>query len=315
VLAVAAASAVLLLVGTATAARAHARLTATPQSTTSDTTAVFKWKTDGRSAHALCRLRWRPLQGGSSQAPNVPRRFERCHRSATWKNLPQGRYTFLLVVRSRRGHAHWLSYSWEIVSAGSSTSPPKSPPPKSPPPPSPPPPSPPPPSPPPPTGGPPPSSTDCAQSPYTYLWPVNPGISSDEQTFVNLVNQARGSLGLQPLALNSSLSLAADSHSYWQDVAFGYNGLTHQPGCNGSTPWQRMSDAGFNASFEGEVTLVSYPAASAQTAFNMFKGSPPHWALLMCPYFTEIGVGESAYHWTGDLGGSYAAGVSSCEVS
>jgi uncharacterized protein YkwD len=153
------------------------------------------------------------------------------------------------------------------------------------------------------------------QSPYTYLWPVYPGISSGEQTFVNLVNQARGSLGLAPLSLNSSLNLAADSHSYWQDVAFGYTGLTHQPGCNGSTPWQRIADAGFSASFEGEVTLVSYPPASAQQAFNMFKGSPPHWALLMCPYFTQIGVGESAYHWTGDLGGPGGTDVSVCEVS
>jgi uncharacterized protein YkwD len=147
------------------------------------------------------------------------------------------------------------------------------------------------------------------KSPYTYLWPVNPGISSDEQQFVNLVNQARGSLGLSPLTLNSSLSLAADSHSYWQDVAFGSTGLTHQPGCNGSTPWQRIADAGFSANFEGEVTLVSNPPASAQRAFDLFKGSPPHWALLMCPYFTQIGVGESEYHWTGDLGGPGAADV------
>ena len=142
------------------------------------------------------------------------------------------------------------------------------------------------------------------RSPYTYLWPVYPGISSQEQQFVDLVNQARESLGLQPLALNSSLSLAADSHSYWQDVTFGYSGLTHQPGCNGSTPWQRIADAGYkNAGYEGEVTLVSYPAASAQQAFTLFKGSPEHWQLLTSPSFTQVGVGESAYHWTGDLGG------------
>ena len=141
------------------------------------------------------------------------------------------------------------------------------------------------------------------QAPYTYLWPVYPSISNDEQQFVDLVNQARQSLGLQPLALNSSLSLAADSHSYWQDVTFGYSGLTHQPGCNGSTPWERMADAGYSAEYEGEITLVSYPPASAQQAFTMFKNSPEHWQLLTSPLFTQIGVGESAYHWTGDLGG------------
>jgi uncharacterized protein YkwD len=141
------------------------------------------------------------------------------------------------------------------------------------------------------------------RSPYTYLWPVYPGISSDEQAFVNLVNQARQGLGLQPLALNSSLSLASDSHSYWQDVTFGYMGLTHQPGCNGSTPWQRIADAGYSATWQGEVTLVDSAHASAQTAFNLFKGSPEHWQLLTSTLFTQIGVGESAYHWTADLGG------------
>ncbi len=50
------------------------------------------------------------------------------------------------------------------------------------------------------------------------------------------------------------------------------------------------------------MTLVNSAGANAQTAFNMFKGSPPHWELLTSPDFTEIGVGESTWHWTGDLG-------------
>lgn len=153
------------------------------------------------------------------------------------------------------------------------------------------------------------------QSPYTYLWPVEPGISGDEQEFVNLVNQERATLGLAALTLNSKLSIAADSHSYWQDVAFGSSGLTHQPGCNGSTPWQRIADAGFSANFEGEVTLVAEPQLSAEGAFNGFMNSPPHKALLLCPYFTQIGVGESEYHWTGDLGGPGAPDLSVCESS
>jgi uncharacterized protein YkwD len=115
------------------------------------------------------------------------------------------------------------------------------------------------------------------------------------------VNQARASLGLQPLSVNSNLSLAADSHSYWQDATYGYSGLSHT-GCNGSAPWPRFADAGYRGSMLGEVTLVRYPPASAQTAFDMFKGSPGHWALLTSPSFTVIGVGASGYHWTGALG-------------
>jgi uncharacterized protein YkwD len=137
--------------------------------------------------------------------------------------------------------------------------------------------------------------------PYTYLKPVQPAINADEQQVVNLVNQARQSLGLQPLNINSKLSLAADSHSYWQDATYGYTGLSHT-GCGGTDPWPRFSDAGYSGSYLGEVTLVRNPPASAQTAFDMFKGSPGHWALLTSPNFTQIGVGESTYHWTGDLG-------------
>jgi uncharacterized protein YkwD len=35
----------------------------------------------------------------------------------------------------------------------------------------------------------------------------------------------------------------------------------------------------------------------------MFKNSAPHWTLLTSPNFTVIGVGQSSWHWTGDLGG------------
>ena len=118
---------------------------------------------------------------------------------------------------------------------------------------------------------------------------------------MQLVNQARQSLLLPPLSLDSRLSLAADSHSYWQDSAYGYSGLSHT-GCGGTDPWPRFTDAGYSYSYAGEVTLLRYPAASAQTAFDMFKGSPGHWALLTSPLFTQIGIGQSAYHWTGDLG-------------
>jgi uncharacterized protein YkwD len=130
---------------------------------------------------------------------------------------------------------------------------------------------------------------------------VQPAINADEQQFVNLVNQARQSLGRLPLAINSKLSLAADSHSYWQDATYGRTGLSHT-GCGGTDPWPRLADAGYSGSNLGEVTLVNSAGANAQTAFNMFKGSPGHWALLTSPDFTEIGVGESAWHWTGDLG-------------
>jgi uncharacterized protein YkwD len=137
--------------------------------------------------------------------------------------------------------------------------------------------------------------------PYKYLKPVHAEINADEQQFVDLVNQARQSLALPPLTINSKLNIAADSHSYWQDVVYGSSGLSHT-GCGGTAPWPRIADAGYSGTSLGEVTLVNSAGANAQTAFNMFKNSPPHWTLLTSPNFTDIGVGESAYHWTGDLG-------------
>ena len=119
---------------------------------------------------------------------------------------------------------------------------------------------------------------------------------------MNLVNQARQGLGLAPLAINSNLDIAADSHSYWQDVTFGKTGLSHT-GCGNTDPWPRIADAGYHGSYLGEVTLVNSAGASGQTAFTMFKNSPGHWALLTSPNFKYIGVGQSAWHWTGDLGG------------
>jgi uncharacterized protein YkwD len=267
----AAGAAILLLVGTAAAAGPGVKLTSAPPGTTSDTTAVFRWKTGRGTAQTACRLRWKRLPGDSSAQPRLAKKFSRCHSPATWKHLAHGRYTFTLLARGHGGKKHWQTYSWKIV---------PQPPPLLPP-----------------------SATDCAKSPYTYLWPVYPAVSSAEQQFVNLVNQARQSLGVPALTLDSRLNLAADSHSYWQDVEFGYSGLDHVPGCKGSDPFQRMTDAGYNAAYEGEVTLVSYPPASAQAAFNLFKNSPPHWELLTSPDFTQIGVGESKYHWTSDLGG------------
>jgi len=130
---------------------------------------------------------------------------------------------------------------------------------------------------------------------------VRPEISADETAFVALVNAERAKQSLGPLVIYSRLSVAADSHSYWQDATYGYNGLSHT-GVNGSSPGDRALAAGYRWSTWGEVTLVSLPSANAQRAFDMFMSSPPHRAILMGGAFRHIGVGQSAYHWTGVTG-------------
>jgi uncharacterized protein YkwD len=305
VLAALGAAGVTLLFSAAASARPGAKLTVTPPAVTSNTTATFKWKAGRGTVRILCRLIWQPLPTGGALGARAPKRlqrkFRRCGSPTTWSGLVPGRYHFALIAVGKHSRAR-AGYRWRIVPPPGSTVPPPPPPPGAPPPPPPPahpppPPPPPPPAPPPP----PPPSGSCATAPYKYLKPVQPAINADEQQFVNLVNSARQSLGLQPLAINSKLDLAADSHSYWQDSFYGNNGLSHT-GCAGTDPWTRLADAGYSGSNLGEVTLMNSAGANAQTAFNMFKGSPGHWALLTSPDFTEIGVGKSAWHWTGDLG-------------
>lgn len=267
-----------LLLSSAAAARPGVKLTVTPPLVTSGTTATFRWTARPGTLRTRCRLRWKALPGTGDKASSISRaraKLRRCRSPKTWGKLVPGRYTFVLIAYGRRHKSTRTRFSWKVVPLSAPGSPPPPPPP-------------------------PPPGTSCATSPYSYLKPVHPEISGDEQQFVNLVNQARGSLGLQPLTVNSQLSLAADSHSYWQDSALNL-GLSHA-GCNGSDPFERMSDAGYTGVYEGEVTLVRKPPASAQTAFDMFKGSPGHWALLTSSSFTQIGVGKSGYHWTGDLG-------------
>jgi uncharacterized protein YkwD len=279
-----------------------------PPAVTTNTTATFKWKSARGTVRILCRLRLRALPGGGALGTRAParlaRKLRRCSSPTTWSSLVPGRYAFTLVAVGRRASAR-TTYRWKVVPRPEVKAPPPPPPPghppPPPPPPGPPPPPPPPGPPPPPPPPPPPGGASCATAPYKYLKPVHPEISSAEQQFVDLVNQARLGLGLRTLTINSKLSLAADSHSYWQDATYGYRGLSHT-GCGGTEPWPRFTDAGWVGRWKGEVTLVRYPTATAQTAFSMFKGSPGHWELLTSPDFTEIGVGQSAYHWTGTLG-------------
>ncbi|MDQ2909568.1 MAG: CAP domain-containing protein [Actinomycetota bacterium] len=231
------ATGVALLFCAAASARLGAKLTATPPAVTTDTTATFKWKSSRATLRTLCRLRWQALPGAEGLGARAParlaRKFKRCNSPKTWSGLVPGRYAFALITVTRRTSAR-VTYRWKIVPHVAGVTPPPPPPPPGPPPPPP----------------PPPGAASFATPPYRYLKPVHPEISSAEQQFVDLVNQARQSLALQPLSVNSKLSLAADSHSYWQDAIYGRSGLSHT-GCGGTNPWPRLADAGYKGVVPG----------------------------------------------------------------
>jgi hypothetical protein len=115
---------------------------------------------------------------------------------------------------------------------------------------------------------------------------------------IALVNQARASAGLSPVATNTALVAAAQRHS--NDMAATEN-LSHT-GSDGSQFWQRIADAGYGMSTGGENVLYRWDT-SAAGAFGQWQASPPHNANMMNPDYYEIGVAwaqapSGAYYFT-----------------
>jgi len=120
---------------------------------------------------------------------------------------------------------------------------------------------------------------------------------------VNLINKARTGAGLAALTVNSQLASAAKGHSI--DMAC-FSLLSHT-GSNGSTVQQRISAAGYSASFSEEMIYASgYP----QDAFNWWMGDPTHHDIIFDTRVTDIGVGY-AYVSDSAYGGYYTVDVGS----
>lgn len=106
-----------------------------------------------------------------------------------------------------------------------------------------------------------------------------------------------------PLVMNTALRTAARLHS--KDMAdqnyFDHNGL------DGSDPWSRMADAGYDAAPVAEN--IAAGSASAEGAFDQWVNSDGHCVNMMSSNATEIGIGmaqgdASTYgsYWTQTFG-------------
>ena len=120
--------------------------------------------------------------------------------------------------------------------------------------------------------------------------------SADEQFMLELVNAARATAGVQPLAMNSSINTAAELHG---DYQISTNSLTHT-GAGGTTAYQRMVNSGY--SFNGSSTWgenVGWRSISGTTSYqdevtaihNWLMNSPSHRTNLLNGSFREIGIG------------------------
>lgn len=115
---------------------------------------------------------------------------------------------------------------------------------------------------------------------------------------VELVNAERGKVGCPALTLNTTLSKVAQAHS--EDMALHQN-MSHS-GSDGSSPGDRLTDAGYAWSAYGEN--VAYGYASPEQVMAGWMASPGHRANILNCAFKEIGVGlaQPDDYWTQDFG-------------
>lgn len=120
--------------------------------------------------------------------------------------------------------------------------------------------------------------------------------TASEQLMLERINDERAKAGVAPLAFNRTLNAAADSHSAWM---ISTDHFSHT-GANGSSPTQRMQNAGyaFNGSWaSGEnIAWASTRAPSGyqdevELLHTNLMNSPGHRANILNASFREIGIG------------------------
>ena len=102
---------------------------------------------------------------------------------------------------------------------------------------------------------------------------------------LNLVNQERSAVGLDPLAIDSQLDTAANLHT---DEMVQADLMSHQlPG--EADLGDRVSDTGYDWSRLGENVAAGYTTPEA--VVDGWMNSPRHRENILNPDFTEIGIG------------------------
>lgn len=127
---------------------------------------------------------------------------------------------------------------------------------------------------------------------------------------LELVNQERSKNGLAPLNPNPQLTQSAQGHS--QDMA-DHNFMGHN-GSDGSSPFDRMHQAGYQFSFAGENVAAGY--ATPESVMDGWMNEAPdstghrgHRENILSPNYHDIGIGyafgqatQFGRYWTQDFG-------------
>ena len=102
---------------------------------------------------------------------------------------------------------------------------------------------------------------------------------------VKLINTERSQADLDPLRVDSQLSQAARLHTR----SMANDDFISHYGIDGSSPFERIQDAGYQYSAAGENIAAGYRTPAA--VVDAWMGSARHRASILNPNFTEIGVG------------------------
>jgi serralysin len=120
--------------------------------------------------------------------------------------------------------------------------------------------------------------------------------NANEQYLLELINAERAGAGVQPLANNGLLNVAADNHSQWMIDADVFS----HTGVNGSSPMARMQAAGYQ--FTGSWSNgenIAWMSLRAPTGYadevqqlhTNLMNSTGHRANLLNGTFAEVGLG------------------------
>lgn len=138
-------------------------------------------------------------------------------------------------------------------------------------------------------------------------WQAQPGLDSEESAFLTMLNLYRDRQGVGPLALSSTLTIAAKwmSADLEQRVQ-SPSDFSHTDSL-GRDPFTRMCVFGYCANtWKGEN--IAAGTATAVATFVQWRDSPGHNENMLRPEFTAIGIGRAqggyyGWYWTTDFGG------------
>lgn len=127
--------------------------------------------------------------------------------------------------------------------------------------------------------------------------------SAFEAEVFSLLNAERAKAGVSPLARNDKLDAAARRHS--NDMAC--NNFMSHTGSDGSSPWDRMNQAGYTWIRAAENIAAGY--SSPASVVDGWMNSPGHQANILDADLEDIGIAHAyksgtdyGHYWTTDFG-------------